>query len=113
MTILGLELHGVIIGCMAYFLCLSQSPEVTTFHSPIFSVTGKRRLILVRPVLIRDLPRFIAKNICFFETVGRLASAYRAKYVTCKNAGIRRFFHMGAVYIVLNYNIMIATTSSI
>lgn len=54
---------------------------------------------------VRDLPRFIAKNVRFFETVGRLASAYRAKYVTCKNAGIRPFFHMGAVCMVLNYMI--------
>ena len=31
--------------------------------------------------------------------------SYRAKYITCKNAGIRPFFHMGAVCMVLNYMI--------
>ena len=52
---------------------------------------------------VRDLPRFIAKNVRFFEMVGRLASVYRAKYVTCKNAGMRPFFHMGTVCMVFNY----------
>ena len=35
--ILGLELASfnniINIGCMSHFLCSSQSPEVTTFHS--------------------------------------------------------------------------------
>ena len=52
------------------------------------------QLILVRP-RVCDLPRFIAKNVCVFETVGRLASAYRVCHLLeC---------HMGTVYMVLNY----------
>ena len=51
MTILGLELAT--FSCMAYFLCLSQSPEVTTFHSlKGFPLQGTCQLILVRPVFV-------------------------------------------------------------
>lgn len=54
---------------------------------------------------VRDLPRYVARNVRFFETMGRLVSMYRAKYITCKYPGIAPFFHMGAMCMVLNYMI--------
>ena len=69
-----------------------------------FSYTGNMSTN-IGDTRVRDLPRFIAKNVRFFETAGRLINMYRAKYITCKNAGIRPFFHLGGACMVISYMI--------
>lgn len=57
-------------------------------------------------VQVRNLGAYTAKNFSFGKiapTVGRWVGAYRAKYVTCKNARMTPFWHLLGVCIVLNY----------
>ena len=55
-------------------------------------------------VRVRDAAQYAAKNFRSFpQYVGRLVHAYRAKYITCKNARMTPFFHFVGVCIALNY----------
>ena len=59
-------------------------------------------------VRVRDAGEYVVKNFRFGaipEYVSRFTQAYRAKYVTCKNARMTPFWHCVGVCIVLNYMI--------
>ena len=59
-------------------------------------------------VKLRNLGGWIGSNFSFRTlpaTTSRAVSAYRTKYVTCKNARIVPFFHCVGVVILLNYMI--------
>lgn len=59
-------------------------------------------------VSVRDAGQYLVKNVRLSEipqTMGRWVSAYRAKYVTCKNARMTPFFHAVGVCMLLNYMI--------
>lgn len=55
---------------------------------------------------LRGVGQWLGKNFRFKDipsATGRLVRAYRAKYVTCKNARMTPFFHFVAFAMVLNY----------
>ena len=57
-------------------------------------------------IAVRDTGRYVAENVRFktmFSSIGQWTSAYRAKYVTVKNARMTPFFHMVGVCMLLNY----------
>ena len=57
-------------------------------------------------IRVRDAGEYVVKNVRWSgisPAIGRWISAYRAKYVTCKNARMTPFFHMVGVCMVLNY----------
>lgn len=59
-------------------------------------------------VRVRDAGEYIVKNVRFSQispALGRWVSAYRARFVTCKNARMTPFFHMVGVCMLLNYMI--------
>ena len=59
-------------------------------------------------IRVRDTGAYIEKNFRFSKiapTMGRWVEAYRAKYITCRNARMTPFFHMVGVCMVLNYMI--------
>lgn len=59
-------------------------------------------------VKLRDVGEYTVKNFSlksFGSGIARAVSAYRAKYITCKNARIMPFFHLVGVMMVLNYMI--------
>ena len=59
-------------------------------------------------VRVRDAGEYIVKNVRFSQispALGRWVSAYRARFVTCKNARMTPFFHMVGVCMLLNYTI--------
>ncbi len=57
-------------------------------------------------VQVRNVGNYVVKNFRFSSipsAVGRFASNYRARYVTCKNARMTPFFHVVGVAMFLNY----------
>ena len=59
-------------------------------------------------VKLRDVGEYTVKNFSFRScgsAISRAVTAYRAKYVTCKNARMTPFFHLVGAVIVLNYMI--------
>ena len=59
-------------------------------------------------VKVRNMGEYIGKNFRFSaipSSISRLATSYRAKYVTCKNARMTPFFHMVGACMLLNYMI--------
>lgn len=59
-------------------------------------------------VKLRDVGEYTVKNFSLRScgsAISRAVAAYRAKYVTCKNARMTPFFHLVGAVIVLNYMI--------
>ena len=59
-------------------------------------------------VKLGELGGWLGKNFKVTEVpsyINRAVVTYRAKYVTCKNAGMRPFFHFVAIAMVMNYMI--------
>ena len=60
----------------------------------------------LRDVKLRELGQYMAKNLSMKSLTSgtaRLAHAYRAKYVTCKNARLTPFWHALGLCVVLCY----------
>ena len=59
-------------------------------------------------VKLRSVGEYAIKNVRFSAipgTVGRWVGAYRARYITCKNARMTPFFHLVGVCMLMNYMI--------
>ena len=59
-------------------------------------------------VKVRNLGEYIVKNFSLRQigsTISRGVGAYRARYITCRKAGMAPYFHMLGVCILLNYMI--------
>ena len=59
-------------------------------------------------VKLRDVGQYVAKNMSLQSLSAgsvRLVNAYRAKYITCRNARLTPFWHAVGLCILLNYAI--------
>jgi hypothetical protein len=59
-------------------------------------------------IKIRNLGEYVVKNFSMQQmgaAISRGVRSYRAKYITCRKAGMAPYFHMLGVCIVLNYMI--------
>lgn len=57
-------------------------------------------------VKLRDVGQYVAKNFSLNSLSAgtvRMVTAYRAKYITCKNARMTPFWHAVGFCILLNY----------
>lgn len=80
----------------------------TLFVSPFASADNMENAGSFGQAKLRNVGEYAVKNFSFSampSAVGRWVGAYRARYVTCKNARMIPFFHCVGVCMLISYAI--------